>query len=140
MNWRILLAEDNPADVYLIQRALRQHGVDFDMEVTDSGKLALTKLRQYTQGALVPELIVLDLNLPQHDGIELLQCVRRSPSIAQIPVVVLTSSDSPKDQMRSLANGASLYLRKPSNLEDFMMIGGVLKGLLTRTSQAVTCN
>lgn len=140
MTRRILLAEDNPADVYLIQRALKQHDVVCDMEVADNGRQALAMLRQYSQqaGKCRPSLILLDLNLPQHDGIEILQYIRQSGVLSKVPVVVLTSSDSPKDQMRSLSGGANLYLRKPSSLEEFMVIGEVLKGLLAQTSRVAS--
>lgn len=142
MTVKILLAEDNPADVYLIQRALKQHEVLFELDVAENGKLALAKLRDYALHAeeALPSLIVLDLNLPQHDGIEILQSIHQIGAISKIPVVVLTSSDSPKDQMRSLASGARLYIRKPSNLEEFMAIGVILKGLLSGTPPIAACH
>jgi two-component system, chemotaxis family, response regulator Rcp1 len=130
---RILLAEDNPADVYLIERALRLHGVRFQLELAESGKDALKLLSRYSDsgGATEPQLIVLDLNLPQHDGVEILRHVRQMDVLRDIPVVVLTSSDSPRDHIQSLECGASRYLKKPSSLEEFMAIGGVLKDLIS---------
>lgn len=129
---RIFLAEDNPADVYLIERALREHKIDFQLELAENGKQALSFLRQIDGSASdrLPSLIVLDLNLPQHDGAEILQRIRQTRSLASVPVVVLTSSDSPRDQLTALESGASRYIRKPSNLQDFMAIGAALKELL----------
>jgi CheY-like chemotaxis protein len=129
---RIVLAEDNPADVYLIERALRQHGVAFELDLAESGRDALKLLARYSDSgeAKQPQLIVLDLNLPQHDGVELLRYVRQADALREIPVVVLTSSDSPRDHIQSLQCGASRYLKKPSSLEEFMAIGGILKELI----------
>src|ERR1700722_9237165 len=98
---RIFLAEDNPADVYLIEQALREHGVAFDLELAEEGKQALTFLRGNAQfsEATRPGLILLDLNLPQHDGTEILRCIRQNQLLSSVPVVVFTSSDSPKDRL-----------------------------------------
>jgi DNA-binding response OmpR family regulator len=70
------------------------------------------------------------LNLPRHDGTEILQRLRESAEFAHIPVVVLTSSDSPRDRLVANQFGAARYLRKPSNLEEFLRLGAVFKGLL----------
>jgi two-component system, chemotaxis family, response regulator Rcp1 len=134
---RIFLAEDNPADVYLIKRALREQGVVFELEVAENGKQALSFLQQGDRflEERGPALILLDLNLPQHDGAEILQHIRQNRVLASVPVVVLTSSDSPRDQMVAMGSGASRYIRKPSNLEDFMAIGAALKDLLAITAE-----
>jgi DNA-binding response OmpR family regulator len=75
-------------------------------------------------------MIILDLNLPLHDGIEILRQLRGSSVLAGVPVVVLTSSDSPRDRIVASELGAACYLRKPSNLEQFLELGAVLKNLL----------
>ena|ERR1700730_2928507 len=131
---RIFLAEDNPADVYLIERALKEHNIDFQLEVAENGKQALSLLEREANSSTenLPSLILLDLNLPQHDGTEILQCIRKNPRLASIPVVVLTSSDSPKDLTNVMQYGANRYIRKPSSLDDFMAIGAELKDLLAR--------
>jgi two-component system, chemotaxis family, response regulator Rcp1 len=123
----ILLAEDNPADVYLIREALREHSVDCALRVAADGKDVMTLLSG--EGA-PPDLIILDLNLPRHDGIEILQRVRATEGMAHIPVVVLTSSDSPKDRQVATQLGATQYIKKPSSLELFLELGGVFKELL----------
>lgn len=135
-NARILLAEDNPADVYLIRRALKEHGVDLELEVAENGKQALLLLQrseQIREGSPIG-LIVLDLNLPLHDGTEILQCIRRTKALATVPVVVLTSSDSTRDQLTAMGSGASHYMRKPSNLEDYMAIGAALKDIVAASA------
>ena len=128
----ILLAEDNPADVYLIRVGLREHGVDSTLRVASDGK---DVLRIISPERLDPEaqplaLIILDLNLPRHDGIEILQRLRETPELAQIPVVVLTSSDSPRDRLMADQLGATCYLNKPSSLDQFLSMGAVFKDLL----------
>ena len=128
----ILLAEDNPADVYLIREALREHGVDCTLRVASDGSdvLRIISPEQPDPEAQPLGLIILDLNLPRHDGIEILQRVRETPKLANVPVVVLTSSDSPRDRLIASQLGATCYLRKPSRLDQFLSMGAVFKDLL----------
>jgi CheY-like chemotaxis protein len=132
---RILLAEDNPADVYLIQEAMREHGVDSNIRVASDGNEVLELVSPGNPDAEIGSLglIILDLNLPRHDGIEVLQRLRTNPALAHVPVVILTSSDSPRDRQLAQDLGATCYLRKPSNLERFLALGAVFKGLLGQT-------
>jgi chemotaxis family two-component system response regulator Rcp1 len=138
----ILLAEDNPADVYLIREALREHGVQAPLRVASDGREVLRLICPETPEGHVPSLslIILDLNLPRHDGIEILEQLRGSALLAHVPVVVLTSSDSPRDQKIANQLGATCYLRKPSNLEQFLALGEVLKSLLDGTFAKSVCN
>jgi CheY-like chemotaxis protein len=128
----ILLAEDNPADVYLIREALREHAVECNVRVASDGKEVLRIILGEGEGlaAEPPALMILDLNLPRHDGIEILQRIRESARLSHIPVVVLTSSDSPQDRAAAIQFGASRYLRKPSSLEQFLGLGAVFKEVL----------
>jgi CheY-like chemotaxis protein len=128
---KILLAEDNPADVYLIRTALEEHGVEIPLQVAADGREVLEILDQ--QGQLAePELklIILDLNLPRHDGIEILQRLNETKALADVPVVVLTSSDSPRDRLAATELGVTRLLRKPSNLEQFLSLGAIFKEIL----------
>lgn len=128
---KILLAEDNPADVYLIRVALEEHGIDIPVQVAADGREVLQIIDQ--QGALDEaelNLIILDLNLPRHDGIEILRQLRETDRLAHVPVIVLTSSDSPRDRILATELGAACFLRKPSNLEQFLNLGATFKELL----------
>lgn len=125
---KILLGEDNPADVYLIRQALDEHAVQYSMEVAAHGGEMMAAIAD--EQMVVPDLIVLDLNLPRHDGWEVLRAIRSTVHLRAIPIVVLTSSDSPKDRALASDYGASAYLRKSSNLEEFMAIGKILKTML----------
>jgi len=131
----VLLVEDNPADVYLIRELFREHGIDCAMRIaSDGGEM----LRIISSGQAQVEaqrlgLIILDLNLPRHDGTEILRRLRASTEFAGVPVVVLTSSDSPRDRTVARELGATRYLQKPSNLEQFLSLGAVFKDLLEST-------
>jgi len=131
----VLLADDNPSDVYLIREALREHAVDCLLHVVTDGKDALGVITGETAGADTGSisLIILDLNLPRHDGIEILQKLRESVTLEHVPVVVLTSSDSPRDRLLANQLGATRYLRKPSSLDDFLSLGAIFKDLLGQT-------
>jgi CheY-like chemotaxis protein len=138
----VLLADDNPSDVYLIREALREHAVDCTLHVVTDGKDALGIISGETGNADAPSisLIILDLNLPRHDGIEILQKLRDSGALGHVPVVVLTSSDSPRDRILANELGATRYLRKPSNLEEFLSLGAVFKELLGQTEKVSCAN
>jgi CheY-like chemotaxis protein len=128
---KILLAEDNPADVYLIRTALDEHGVNLALQVAADGSEVLRVIEvEESLAETELELIILDLNLPRHDGIEILRRLRETGVLARIPVVVLTSSDSPSDRLAASELGAACFLRKPSNLEQFLNLGAVFKALL----------
>jgi CheY-like chemotaxis protein len=128
---KILLAEDNPADVYLIRAALEEHAIDVLLEVAGDGREVLQILdREEKLGETELSLLILDLNLPRHDGIEILHRIRESAVLARIPVVVLTSSDSPRDRTNASQLGAACFLRKPSKLDQFLGLGAVFKDLL----------
>jgi CheY-like chemotaxis protein len=127
----VLLADDNPSDVYLIREALREHGVDCELRVASDGKEALSIISGEADANTARiSLIILDLNLPRHDGIEILQKLRESARLENVPVVVLTSSDSPRDRILAEQLGATRYLRKPSSLDEFLNLGAVFKELL----------
>jgi chemotaxis family two-component system response regulator Rcp1 len=128
----ILLAEDNPADVYLIRQALAENHVDCHLQVARDGKEALSMLG--TDGSMAsaatPHLILLDINLPQHDGTEILRHIRQDARLAAVPVIVFTSSDSPADRLSATQLGAARYIKKPSLLDDFLAIGAVVREVL----------
>lgn len=130
----VLLAEDNAADVYLIREALKEHEVACTLRIARDGRDVLALIGA-SETAWRPDLIILDLNLPRHDGIEVLEKLKSTPAVMRVPVVVLTSSDSPRDRMTANELGATCYLRKPSNLEQFLELGAVFKELLARTRE-----
>jgi len=127
----ILLAEDNPADVYLIREALREHGVNCALRVATDGAEVLRMISSEQSLAEAEQHVgLIILNLPRHDGTEILQRLRETAALTHVPVVVLTSSDSPRDRLVASQYGAACYLRKPSSLEQFLSMGAVFKDLL----------
>lgn len=130
---RILVAEDNQADVYLIRAALKEHGIALPLKVAVDGAEVLRVISEcetLTENRL--ELIILDLNLPRHDGIEILERLHATRKLAAVPVVVLTSSDSPNDRTAARQLGAVRFLRKPSSLEEFLGLGAIFRDILRR--------
>ena len=132
---KILLAEDNPADVYLIREALHEYAVECSVRVASDGKEVLEIISEQDSPADTEPfgLIILDLNLPRHDGIEILERRQETEELRGVPVVVLTSSDSPQDRMEAKRLGVTRFLRKPSNLQEFLSLGAVFKELLEQT-------
>lgn len=126
----ILLIEDNPADVILVGEALKAHGVDRPIRVLPDGAAALAFIGLCSTGKQAPALVILDLNLPKHDGFEVLATIRGEQVLAQTPVIVISSSRNPADQRAVLALGATCYFTKHSDLDDFLQLGKVVGELL----------
>ncbi len=123
----IFLAEDNPADVYLIREALIAARLDFDLHRWADGEEALRALAQIEESNQPVSLILLDLNLPKVSGHELLAHVRGSAQLRSTPVIVLTSSDSPEDRAQTSALQISHYFRKPTDFTEFLELGVIVE-------------
>ncbi|HTP88313.1 MAG TPA: NAD-dependent epimerase/dehydratase family protein [Bryobacteraceae bacterium] len=121
---RIFLAEDNPADVYLIREALRQHGLDCRLDTATNGEDAVRYLRSIGQTA-APHLLLLDFNLPRAARGELLDECRRNPACARIPLIVLSSAEIDEELPQS-----SVFFRKPPELDAFLDLGALVRRLL----------
>lgn len=124
----ILIVEDNPGDVVLVREALKQSRVSFQLTVQDDGENMLRLIENAEQqGGPFPDIVLLDLNLPRVGGLQLLERMRTSPSWRVVPVVIASSSDSPYDRQAAAALGISDYFRKPSDFEEFMGIGAIIR-------------
>lgn len=124
---RIVLIEDNPGDVMLVQIALQENQVDCEMTTFNNGEDALRALcpqEGVETNTLVPDAILLDLNTPKSDGFEVLIRLKHTPRMAHVPVAIITSSDAESDKARSIHLGASRYIRKPSQLDEFVATVG----------------
>ena len=121
----IIVAEDNPLDVYLIQWVLKAHELAHELQVIENGDHAMHYVNQlaHEERRRSPTLILLDLHLPQCDGRELLQQVKAIPQGSDIRVVIVTSSTNPADRRETLALGADAYFVKPYHLNEFMQLG-----------------
>jgi chemotaxis family two-component system response regulator Rcp1 len=123
-NTEVLLVDDNPADIDLTREVLGKCKWHFHMNAVNDGAEAISFLRHEEKYVKTPgpDLIVLDLNLPRKDGREVLAEVKADPSLAEIPVVIFTTSQASSDISRCYQLGANCYLRKPGNLPDFVAI------------------
>jgi chemotaxis family two-component system response regulator Rcp1 len=120
----ILLVEDNPGDVRLTIEGLRESKVRNNLHVARDGVEALEFLHREGQhtGAVRPDLILLDLNLPRMDGREVLSEIKSDAKLKTIPVVVLTTSRAEQDVLRSYELQANCYITKPVDLEQFLTV------------------
>jgi CheY-like chemotaxis protein len=120
----ILLVEDNPGDVRLTQEAFRDARLPIKINVTMDGEEALAYLRKegsYTR-ATRPDLILLDLNIPKKDGREVLAEVKSDPTLHDIPVVVLTTSNAEQDIQKTYNLEVNAYINKPVDFDRFFDI------------------
>ena len=116
----ILLVEDDPGDVVLVREAFKHDKVRNELRVASDGVYALEELRDPERA--LPDLILLDLNLPRMDGRELLAEIRKDPRLTWIPVVVLTTSEAEADIVRSYELHANAYVTKPVDLNRFLKV------------------
>jgi CheY-like chemotaxis protein len=121
----ILLIEDNPDDEALTLRALRKNHIKNEVVVARDGAEALDFLFG-TGGyvgrdlSIMPEVTLLDLNVPKIDGLEILRRIRANDRTRLLPVVILTTSNEEQDRLHSYDLGANSYVRKPVDFEQFM--------------------
>jgi two-component system, response regulator len=118
---RILLVEDNLEDVAVTKRVLKHNKLDRRLVIATSGKVALDALQNKTKEDL-PQLILLDINLPDVSGIDLLTHIKKDKSLDTIPVVILTGSNEDQDIQKSYDLGASSYLVKPISNDALMLV------------------
>ncbi len=117
----VLLVEDNPADARLAAEALNEAGAAVALHVSPDGEDALSYLRRagHHPETAMPDLVLLDLNLPRLSGLELLEIVRNDPRLAPIPVVVLSTSRHDDDVLAAYRGAANAYMCKPVDLQEF---------------------
>jgi len=117
----ILLVEDNPADIYLIQTALQECGGDIHLSIVPNGRHALAFLRQEGAYALepAPALILLDLSLPHLPGDTILAELRHLPAYETTPVIIFSAACKDLEEQRCLHLGATAYVQKPTEITAF---------------------
>ncbi len=120
----ILLVEDNPGDVVLMQESFSDGKVKNKLNVVTDGEMALDYV--YKRGAykeaVSPGIILLDLNLPKVDGREVLQKIKSDSALSRIPIIILSSSEAAKDIQESYDLHANCFISKPVQLDDFMQV------------------
>jgi len=127
------LIEDNPADAYLVREALNAHGVAVDLVIIRDGEEAfqLIEAVDHDNSLGCPSLFLLDLNLPRRSGEEVLSHIRNSRRCSQTPVVIVTSSDAPRDRAETERLGATFYFRKPTSYMGYLKVGEIVKDMLS---------
>ena len=120
----ILLVEDNEGDILLTMEALESGKLINNIDVTRNGELAISFLMNILENPEkeLPELILLDINLPKKNGQDVLHFIKEHDSLKHIPVIMLTTSSNEKDVMASYRNHANCYITKPTDINSFMSI------------------
>jgi chemotaxis family two-component system response regulator Rcp1 len=133
----ILLVEDNPGDVRLIEESLRMHALDYKLIHYETADAAINALaRCGTNGNGLPELILLDFNVPRGDARDILAAASRNPALAETPKAIVTSYLAPGDRAQALELGATCFIDKPPTLESFLSeVGGKIAELLRPSSR-----
>lgn len=115
----ILLIEDNPGDVELVRAGLAETSLNIQLNVLYDGQEASQFFERQQQR---PDLVLLDINLPKVNGLKVLQQIRANSWSANIPVIVLSSSNTPADIKSSYAQHANSFVTKPADFESFMQV------------------
>jgi CheY-like chemotaxis protein len=129
---QILIVEDNQADVYLIRRAIEATKLPIDVHVVTDGQQAIRFFDQVAADLSepCPDIVILDINLPKKQGGEVLKHMRSLPRCADAYVIVASTSHSERDREVMKDLGADCYFRKPSEYDEFMRLGDLIKGIL----------
>ena len=129
---RILVVEDNAGDVYLLEKTLQNRQLPYELIRYIDGEQAIRALQQ--DDSVLPDLILVDLNLPRREGFDVLQTIRSKLAMVGVPVGVLTSSDAAKDRHRvALTGRGERYIHKPPVLEEFLdQVGQAIEEMLAK--------
>jgi chemotaxis family two-component system response regulator Rcp1 len=137
MTRSILLVEDNAGDVRLTREALREARVDVELIAVSDGEEALAYLRKEGRhsDARRPDLVLLDLNLPKRNGLEVLEDMRRDPALRLLPVIMLTTSAAAHDVSACYDRGVNSYVVKPLDLDDFTSVVRAIDAFWLQTAR-----
>lgn len=125
-NLPILVVEDNPIDLELTLRAFSRKKITNPIQVARDGEEALKFVERWEQGEPTPVVILLDLNMPKVNGLEVLEKIKSHPEFKTIPVVILTTSSESNDLQRAYKLGANSYIVKPVDFEKFLEVAEVI--------------
>jgi CheY-like chemotaxis protein len=133
MHRQIFIVEDSKTDLFLIREAIQMAGVDGDLHFANDGQEATKFIADADAdpAAPCPDLVLLDLNLPKRNGEDVLRSLRQSARCRDVIVVVVSSSDTPKDRTGIDGLGVAAYFKKPSDFSEYMKLGPLVKTLLS---------
>jgi two-component system, chemotaxis family, response regulator Rcp1 len=130
---KIFLVEDNLGDVGLVREVLRERQITAKLEHYENGQDARAAIASMTD---LPDLVLIDINVPRISGLELLAIIRSQASTAGLPTAVLTSSQNPADKAEAERLDATAFIVKPLGFPEFMNdVGAAIQGLLKRNDQ-----
>ncbi len=124
----IFLAEDSRADAYLVELALQEHGIPFRLVAAFDGEAAVKAVAAFGD-EVCPDIALIDQNMPRENGATVMRLIRASPHCSTIPIIIMSSSGSKRDQLLVDQFGA-VFFRKPNNLPAFLELGALTKSLL----------
>ena len=126
----ILLVEDDQMDVMNVQRELRKHNVDVPLHIAGNGREALAMLRGENNQPKIdkPSIVMLDINMPRMNGLELLEALRSDPEFVGLNVFIMTTSDLETDRLKARQLAVSGYIVKPLNFDKFGEGGSTVDG------------
>jgi len=132
----VLIVEDSDADVFLFEQAIAATGLPVTIHIAKDGEQAIHFFDQVDVDSAFPSpaVVILDINLPRKQGGDVLEHMRRSRRCANALVVVASTSDSKQDRDKMRSLGAAAYFRKPSEYDEFMKVGDMVKALLDARS------
>jgi chemotaxis family two-component system response regulator Rcp1 len=135
--FNILLVEDNPADIQLAKEAMKESSVPYSLHVVSDGKKAMSFVLREEKYAYAerPDIILLDLNLPEKKGLEVLKEIKGNLHLKHIPIIVLTTSDAEQDIESAYAFHANCYITKPIDFDKFSK---VIKSVIDYWATVVT--
>jgi two-component system, chemotaxis family, response regulator Rcp1 len=135
---KILLVDDNIADIRLLRYALEEQGEPYELQVLQTGEDALRFIEEHGKANSEPDpgVILLDLHLPRYDGIALLKAIKQSAELAQAKAVVLSGFANPMERVKIEELGA-VYIQKPSDLTHYLELGARIIDLCDAHLQAV---
>lgn len=118
----ILLIEDNEGDIFLTKEAFAEAGIQSKLDIARNGEEAISVLEDCKTKNNCPDLVLLDINLPKVNGFQVLQYIKQHKELRKTPVLMLSTSSSSNDIIKSYENFANCYIIKPAELKDFMSI------------------
>lgn len=131
---QIVIIEDNPTDVLMLQETLSASNIDAEVLLLEDGEQALELLARLETDVLAtcPDLILLDINLPRTDGFQVLARLRKNNRCANVAVIVMTSSAAQEDRAQAMSLQAQAYFQKPNDYNEFLKLGELINVALKR--------
>jgi two-component system, chemotaxis family, response regulator Rcp1 len=128
---KVLLVEDNPADVFLVQEAMIHEGVAADVDIAEDGEKAIHLVEALDRDSSLSgySCFLIDMNLPRRSGAEVLRAIRGSVRCAASPVVMITSSEASADRDQAMQSGATRVFIKPFRLSEFRNLATLVRSL-----------